>query len=152
MVKRYGCEFTCLTMRTVHLEMAYSLDTNAFVNALRLVINHRGKPHSFYSDNGSNFFRGCHELKRSIRDLNQDVIEERMKQQEMRWHFNPPYASHMSGIWERVIRFLLRVLVAITDRQTLTDDLLSTLFSEAEYVVNSRLLTPLVLDASGDDR
>ena len=34
----------------------------------------------------------------------------------------------MGGIWERVICSLRRVLVAITDRQTLTDDLLSTLF------------------------
>ena len=151
MMKRYGCVFTCLTMRAVHVEMAYSLDTDAFINALRRFVNRRGKPHSFYSDNGSNFFGGCQELKRSIRDLNQDVIEERMKQQEIRWHFNPPYASHMGGIWERVIRSLRRVLVAITDRQTLTDDLLSTLFSEAEYVVNSRPLTPVVLDASGDE-
>ena len=57
----------------------------------------------------------------------------------------------MGGIWERVIRSLRRVLLAITDRQTLTGDLLSTWFSEAEYVVNSRLLTPVVLDASGDE-
>ena len=64
--------------------MANSLDTDAFINALRRFVNRRGKPHSFYSDNGSNFFGGCQELKRSIRDLNQDVIEERMKQQEIR--------------------------------------------------------------------
>ena len=74
-----------------------------------------------------------------------------MKQQEIRWQFNPSYASHMSGIWERVIRSLRRVLVAITDRQALTDDVLSALFSEAEYVVNSRPLIQVVLDASGDE-
>ena len=106
MVKRYECVFTCLTMRAVHLEMAYSLDTNAFINALRRFVNRRGKPHSFYADNGSKFFGGCQELTRSIQDLNQDVIKERMKQQEIRWHFNPPYASHMGGIWERMIRSL----------------------------------------------
>ena len=44
-VKRYGCVFTCLTMRTEHLEMGFSLETDAFVNVLRRFINRRGKPH-----------------------------------------------------------------------------------------------------------
>ena len=93
-------------MLAVHLEMAYFLDTNAFINALRQFANRRGEPHSFYSDNGSNLFGGCQELKRSIRDLNRDVIKEQMKEQQIRWHFNPLYVSHMGGIRVRVIRSL----------------------------------------------
>ena len=57
----------------------------------------------------------------------------------------------MGGIWERVIRSVRRVLCGITKQQNLTDDSLYTLFSEAEYIVNSRPLTPVVLDASGDE-
>ena len=43
-VKLYGCLFTCLVVRVVHIEIVHSLDTDGFVNALRRFINLRGKP------------------------------------------------------------------------------------------------------------
>ena len=112
-LKRYECVFTCLTMRAVHLEMSYSLDTDALINALRRFISRRGNPRTIYSDNGTNLVGGYLELKRSLKDLDQSFIADHLNRKEIRWRFNPPYASHMGGIWERVIRFIKRVLSAI---------------------------------------
>jgi len=42
--KRYLCLFTCLTTRAVHLEMAYGLHTDAFLNAFYRMVNRRGLP------------------------------------------------------------------------------------------------------------
>ena len=61
-VKRYGCIFTCLTIRAIHIEIAHSLDTDAFINAVRQFIARRGKPVLVSTDNGTNFFSGEKEV------------------------------------------------------------------------------------------
>ena len=53
--KRYLCLFTCLATRAVHLEMAYGLDTDSFLNAFYRMVNRRGLPREMLSDNGGNF-------------------------------------------------------------------------------------------------
>ena len=62
-VKRYGVIFTCLVVGAVHIEVAYSLDTDSFINALRRFIARRGKPKEIRSDNGTNFTSAESELK-----------------------------------------------------------------------------------------
>ena len=42
LVKRYGVIFTCLAMRTVHIEVAHSMETDSFLMALRRFIARRG--------------------------------------------------------------------------------------------------------------
>ena len=43
-VKRYGCIFTCMATRAVHIEVAHSLDSNSFLMALHRFIARGGKP------------------------------------------------------------------------------------------------------------
>ena len=53
MIKRYGVVFTCLVIRAVHVEIASSLDTDSFINALRRFIARRGQVKVIYLDNGT---------------------------------------------------------------------------------------------------
>ena len=67
-VKRYGALFPFLTCRAVHIEMAESLTTDAFINALRRFIARRGQVRMIRSDNGSNFTGAEKELGQAIKD------------------------------------------------------------------------------------
>ena len=61
--KRYFCLFTCLPTRAVHLEVAFSLDTDSFLNAFFRMVSRRGRPKDVVCDNGTNFVGGSNELK-----------------------------------------------------------------------------------------
>lgn len=140
-VKRYGCLFTCLTVRAVHIEIADSLDTDAFLNALRRFISRRGHPKIIRSDNGTNFCAGERELREAIGHWNQRKIGNYLQQRNVKWIFNPPAAPHMGGVWERMVQSTKKILKALVKEQVLTDESLRTLVTEVEGILNSRPLT-----------
>ena len=142
-VKRYGCVFTCLTMRGVHIEIANSLDTDSFINALRRFIARRGRPKKIFSDNGTNFVGANRVLRDSLQAFNQDRIHSHCSQQNIEWNFNPPTASHFGGAWERMICSIRRILGGLLGNQTLNDENCLTLMAEVESILNSRPLVPI---------
>jgi len=144
--KRYGCIFTCLTTRAVHLEVAHSMTADSFINAFRRFICRRTKPNTVLSDNGTNLVGAEKELRQALKDFNHKYVEEKLRQKGIRWKFNPPTASHFGGIWERLIRSTRKILSMLLQQQTVTDETLLTLFAEVECILNSRPLTPIVID------
>lgn len=140
-VKRYGVIFTCLAIRAVHLEVAASLDTDSFINALRRFIAQRGQVLELRSDNGTNFIGAERELKRAIQDWNTSKIEDSLLQRGIKWMFNPPAASHHGGVWERLIRSIRKILNAKLRTQNLDEESLQTFLCEAEAIVNGRPIT-----------
>ena len=139
--KRYGCLFTCLTIRAVHIEIAHSLETDSLINAVQRFISRRGRPEVVYSDNGSNFKGGERELKEAIEQWNQSRITDVLRQQTIEWKFNPPAASHMGGVWERMIRSARKILRAILGEQIVNDETLLTVMAEVERILNDRPIT-----------
>lgn len=149
-VKRYGCLFTCLTIRAIHIEKLDTLDTDSFLNALMRFSARRGTPDKVRSDNGTNFVGGQRELRQAVRSWKEDSkVKGQLLQKEIKWEFNPPAASHMGGVWERQIRTVRKVLNAIIKNQTLDDERLATLFCEVESIVNDRPLTLTCLTTPG---
>lgn len=149
-LKRYGCLFTCLATRAIHLEVLGALDADAFMNALVRFTARRGAPKKMFSDNGTNFTRADKELRAAFQGWkHDDKIASSLLRQQIEWKYIPPTASHMGGVWERQIRTVRKVLLAIVGQQVLDDERLQTLFCEAEAVVNGRPITPV--SPHGDD-
>ncbi|KAI4884310.1 hypothetical protein NFI96_008914, partial [Prochilodus magdalenae] len=140
-IKRYGVIFTCLTVRAVHIEMAASLDTDSFIQALRRFIARRGQVLEMRSDNGTNFVGAERELKKAIQEWNTSKIENTLLQRGIKWMFNPPFGSHHGGVWERMIRSIRKVLNTTLRMQNLDEEGLHTFLCEAEAILNSRPIT-----------
>ena len=101
-MKRYGCLFTCLAVRAVHIEVVHSLDTDGFINALKRCVSLRGCPATIFSVNGTKFLAGEKELLESLSEWNQTTIHDFLRQKNIIWKFNTPGASLIGGARERI--------------------------------------------------
>ena len=137
-VKRYGCLFTWLTMRAVHIEVAHTLEADSFICTYQRFVSHRGKPKEIYSDNGTNFTGAERELREALERLDHAKIYNSLRSNDVQWSFNPPEASHQGGIWERMIRSIRKILDALLKEQLVNDETLSTLLCEVERNLNDR--------------
>ena len=139
--KRYLCLFTCLATRAVHLEMAFGLDTDSFLNAFYRMASRRGLPEEMFSDNGTNFKGADAELKSLVRQLDDSRIKQSISNKGISWHFNPPSAPHFGGFHETMIKAAKRAMHAILRNADVTDEELMRAMIDAEGLINSRPLT-----------
>ena len=143
LVKRYGCIFTCLSSRAIHLEVLHSLSADSFLMAFDRFRSRRGQVDHLYSDNGTNFVSADKMLKQDVQKWNQLYVDKSLQKTGVAWHFNAPYASHSGGSWERLIRSVRKVLMALSPKKQFNDESLLSLFAEVELIINSRPLTPI---------
>ena len=140
-VKRYLCLFTCLLSRAVHLEIAYSLDTDSFLNAFYRMTSRRGLPQEMMSDNGTNFVGAQAELQDLVKRLDQEKIKNSLANKGIKWHFNPPSGPHFGGVHETMIKAAKKAIYSILGNADINDEELMTAFVGAEDLINSRPLT-----------
>ena len=141
-VKRYGCLYTCFSTRAIQIEVLNNLETDTFINGFVRFVSRRGYPQKVWSDNGTNLVGARSELSKSLRNLDREKVVRVARRMEIDWRFNPPLASHHGGVWERMIRTVRRVTLAVLNSNTrLTDEILHTVFCEIECIVNSRSIT-----------
>ncbi|XP_068215897.1 uncharacterized protein [Palaemon carinicauda] len=137
-VKRCGVLFVCMYSRAVHLEVADSLSTDFFINALRRFISIRGPITTLRCDNATNYVGAKKEFEGGkVREflLGEDCNFE--------FNFNVPKASHMAGSWERLIRTIRSILFGILSNHgsQLDEDGLRTFLCEAAAIANNRPLS-----------
>ena len=143
--KRYGIIFTCLSSRSVHLEMCKEMTTDSFISALRRFMARRGFVKMLRCDNGSNFVLAEKELFVMYRSLDHSQIRAFLSEENcnyIEWRYNAPYASHTGGVWERLIRSVKNVLKSCLNEVVgrVDDEDLQTFLCEAEAIINSRPL------------
>ena len=142
-MKRYRALFTCIASRAVHIEVADSLETDSFINAVRRFICRRGSVREIRCNRGTNFIGAEAELKKAIEEMDDQEIKAELLKESIDWIKNPASASNFGGVWERQIRSIRNAMNGpIREHGSrLDEDLSRTLLCEAEHTINNRHLT-----------
>ena len=93
-IKRYGTLFTCMASRVIHIEVAHSMETDSFLQALWRVIAQRGPIRELCSDQGTNFVGAENELMRALQEMDDEKIKAELLKHNIDWIRNPATASN----------------------------------------------------------
>ena len=88
--KRWLCLFTCLETLAAHLEMAWGLDTDTFLNAFAHFTSRHGVPEEVISDRGTNFVGAVGEITKLTSQLDRRHLQCKTAELGLTWRFNPP--------------------------------------------------------------
>lgn len=140
-VKRWICLITCLTIRAVHVGVAYDLTTKSCISCIRRFICRRGSPKEIYCDNGRNFTGADRFLKDQIDRIEQDTATTFTNTEAL-------YSTIISPHGRIVGAYGAFNQERLQQDDKLDDEGLLTVVVEAEGIVNSRPLTFLPLHSA----
>ena len=72
-----------MSVRAVHIELAESLDTDSFINAMQKFINLKGRPSLIVLDCGTNFKDAVNELEMVTSKLHHNKVANKMAHQKI---------------------------------------------------------------------
>ncbi|GFX98937.1 integrase catalytic domain-containing protein [Trichonephila clavipes] len=105
-----------------------------------------GKPTNMFSDNATNFKGASSYLKEQLKLIKFVEVQNFVTQESITWHFIPPTAPHIGGLWEAGIKSTKQLLIKTMKSAVLNFEELVTLVTQIEACLNSRPLTPLSND------
>ena len=97
-MKRYVIMFTCLSSRTVHLEVVCTMVTDSFIQSLRRFIARCGNIRLIRCDNGTNFTGVQSEVQKAFSEMDDEQISHFLQKLDagcITWRNNPPSGSHL---------------------------------------------------------
>jgi hypothetical protein len=147
--KRWAILFTCLSTRSVHIEVVEEMSSSSFINALRRFVAIRGPVKEIWSDRGTNFVGALNDINATGICVEDGLVMKHLRESCIIWKFNPPHASHMGGVWERIIGLARRILDGMllkTHAHKLTHEVLCTFMCEVCAIINSRPIHPISSD------
>ena len=86
--KAYGVIFNCLGTRAVHIDISPDYSTDKFLMVLRRFVSIRGYPSKIYSDNGFQLVAASEELKKMVKNLDQQSLQEYGCMEGFQWVFS----------------------------------------------------------------
>ena len=122
-----------MATRAVHLEIAFGLDTDAFLNAFYRMASRRGVPEELYSDNGTKFKGADNELRLLVAQLDNEKVKETIAHKGVTWHLNPLFAPHFGGVHETMIKSAKRAIHVILGNADVNDEELMTAINDSAY-------------------
>ena len=150
-VNVYGCLFVCMSTRACHLQLVDDLSTDHFIMALKRFIARRGRPQRMFSDNGTKFVGANNELRKCLKQLDEQRIQNFCAPKEIDWNFQPRSAPHFGGAWERLVHCAKKALKAVLKDRVVPKEALRISLVETEGILNSRSITHVSSDAGDDE-
>ncbi|XP_059225279.1 uncharacterized protein LOC131997762 [Stomoxys calcitrans] len=146
LVKGYAVIFVCLATRAIHLETCSALSSEAFLAAFDRFVGRRGYPAKVFSDNGTNFVGANrilrNEYKSFLKTAEKDLVD-KYNIHGFSWHFIPPQAPHMGGLWEAGVKSVKTHLKKVAGNLKFTFEEFSTLLIRIEGILNSRPISSM---------
>ena len=113
LIKRSWVIFTCLTARTIHIELAGDLSTHSFLLVLKRLISRRRYVKIKRSDNDTNFVVANNESNLCIKQPDQIKLHKFGNHQNIEQIFNSHESPWMRGVWESLVKSVKTGLKAI---------------------------------------